>query len=102
MPIGSVSPFRPTGTVGMTATTAAANVVLVGGGDTVVVTNASASLAFVRFGSDATVIATASDMPVLPNSRVILAVNSLIAYVSAMMQSGSGPLMFSRGDGSII
>lgn len=102
MPIGSISPFRPTGTVGMTATTTAANVALTGGGDTVVVTNASAALGFVRFGSDATVSAMSGDLPILAGSRCILAVNSLITHASVILQSGSGPVMFSRGDGSII
>jgi hypothetical protein len=102
MPIGSISPFRPTGTVSLMATTTASNIALSGGGDTVVATNPSTSLIFVRFGSDATVTVTNSDMPVLPNSRVVLAVNSLISYVSAMSSSGSGTILFSRGDGSFV
>jgi hypothetical protein len=102
MPIGSISPFRPTGTVGMTATTAASNIALSGGGDTIVVTNPSTALIFVRFGSDATVAATNSDMPVLPNNRVVLAVNSLITYASAISSSASGTILFSRGDGSVV
>ena len=102
MPIGSISPFRPTGTVSLTAATSASNTILSGGGDTVVATNTSTSLIFVRFGSDPTVTATSGDMPVLPNSRVVLAVNSLISYVSAMSSSGSGTILFSRGDGSIV
>jgi hypothetical protein len=102
MPIGSVSPFRPTGTVSLAANSASTNVVLSGGGDTVVVTNPSSVLAYVKFGSDATVIATASDMPVLAGSRVVLSVNSLIANAAAITPSGSGTILFSRGDGSIL
>ena len=102
MPLGSVSPFRPTGTASVAGGTAAANVALVGGGDSVVVTNASSSLAYIRFGSDATVVATAADMPVLPGSKVILSVNSLISFASAIVPSGSGTVLFSRGDGSTI
>ena len=41
-------------------------------------THPTASLAFVRFGADQTVAATNADMPVLPNTRVMLS-NSLIA-----------------------
>jgi hypothetical protein len=59
-------------------------------------------LAYVRFGSDPSVAASIADMPVLPNSRLILSVNSLITYAAAVMQSGSGNIMFSRGDGSIV
>ncbi len=102
MPLGSVSPFRPTGTVSITSGVTSANTALAGGGDTVVVTNPSSTLAYVRFGSDPSVAASIADMPVLPNSRLILSVNSLITYAAAVMQSGSGNIMFSRGDGSIV
>jgi hypothetical protein len=102
MPLGSVSPFRPTGTVSIAAGAASANIPLAGGGDTVVVTNPSTALAYIRFGSDPTVAASTIDMPVLPNTRLILSVNSLITYAAAVMPSGSGNIMFSRGDGSII
>ena len=52
MAIGSITPFRPTGTVSLSAGTLSAAVALAGGGDSVVVTNASASLAYVAFGAD--------------------------------------------------
>jgi len=102
MPLGSVSPFRPTGTVGLSSGGASTNVLLSGGGDSVVVTNTSAALAFIRFGSDPTVTASNGDMPILPNSRLILSVNSLISYAAAISPSGSGVILFSRGDGSIV
>jgi hypothetical protein len=75
---------------------------LTGGGDSVVVTNSSAVLVYVRFGSDTTVTATTADMPVLAGSRVILSVNSLIRYAAAITPSGSGTVLFSRGDGSTL
>jgi hypothetical protein len=102
MPLGSVSPFRPTGTISLSTSNVSANGPLAGGGDSVVVTNPSSTLAYIRFGADPTVAASISDMPVLPNSRVILSVNSLITYAAALAPSGSGSIMFSRGDGSII
>ena len=52
MAIGSITPFRPTGTVSLGAGTLSAAVALAGGGDLVVVTNPSASLAYVSFGAD--------------------------------------------------
>jgi hypothetical protein len=67
-----------------------------------VVTNSSAVLVYVRFGSDTTVTATTADMPVLAGSRVILSVNSLIRYAAAITPSGSGTVLFSRGDGSTL
>ena len=100
MPLGSVSPFRPTGTVSVSVGSASTNVSLSGGGDSVVVTNTTTSLAYVRFGSDPAVAATTVDMPILPNSRLILSINSLISYVAAISPSGSGLILFSRGDGS--
>jgi len=102
MPLGSVSPFRPTGTVSVPVGAASANVPLSGGGDSVVVTNTATSLIYVRFGSDPTLTASTSDMPVLPNARLILSVNSLISYAAAVSPSGSGSVLFSRGDGSFI
>jgi hypothetical protein len=102
MPLGSVSPFRPTGTVTLSAGAISANVVLSGGGDSVVVTNTSSSLAYVRFGSDPTLEAAATDMPVLAGTCMILSVNSLISYAAAISPSGSGNVLFSRGDGSFI
>jgi len=102
MAIGSIMPFRPTGTVTLAASTTSASVALAGGGDSVVVTNLTTSLAYVRFGSDTTVPATTADMPVLPNTKVMLGVNSLIGYAMAILVSGSGSLLLTRGDGSYL
>ncbi len=102
MPLGSVSPFRPTGTSSVSTSNVSANVPLAGGGDSVVVTNPSSRLAYVRFGADPSLVATVSDMPILPNSHVILSVNSLITYGAAFAPSGTGSILFSRGDGSIV
>jgi hypothetical protein len=102
MPLGSVSPFRPTGTVSVSVGNVSSNTPLSGGGDSVVVTNATTALGYVRFGSDMTVTASVVDMPVLAGSRIILSINSLISYAAAISPSGSGSILFSRGDGSII
>ena len=109
MATGSVTPFHPTGTVVITAGTASASVQLAGGGDSVVITNMTASLAYVRFGADPSVTAmnplmtgTATDMPVLPNTHVMLGVNSLITYAAAILASGSGTILLTRGDGSYL
>ncbi len=102
MPLGSVSPFRPTGTVSVSVSNVSSNTPLSGGGDSIVVTNATTSLGYVRFGSDMTVTASTTDMPVLAGSRMILSINSLISYAAAISPSGSGSILFSRGDGSTI
>lgn len=102
MPLGSVSPFRPTGTSSVSVGSVSANSSLLGGGDSVVVTNTTSALAYIRFGSDPTVTASVADMPILASSRLILSVNSLISYAAAISPSGSGPILFSRGDGSFV
>ncbi len=102
MAIGSTQPFRPAGTVSLAAGTSSASVALTGSGETVVVTNTAAALAFVRFGADPSVSASSIDMPVLPGARVMLAANSLITYASALLVGGSGNVLFTTGDGSFI
>lgn len=102
MPLGSVSPFRPTGTVSVSVGVVSANTPMSGGGNSVVVTNIATSLAYVRFGSDPTVTASVSDMPILAGTRLILSINSLISYAAAVSPSGSGNVLFSRGDGSFV
>src|ERR1700722_8738292 len=102
MPLGSVSPFRPTGTVSVSVSGVSANAALSGGGDSVVVTNTTNALAYIRFGSDPTVTASTADMPILANGRMILSINSLISCAAAVSPTGSGSILFSRGDGSFI
>ena len=102
MATGLTSPFRPTGTVSLSASVASASVQLSGGGETVVVTNLAPSLVYVRFGADPSVTASPADMPVLPNARAMLSVNSLIGYAAAVLSSGTGSVLFSRGDGSFV
>jgi hypothetical protein len=102
MATGSITPFRPTGTVSLSAGTSSGAVSLTGGGDSVVVTNTSASLAYVRFGADPSVSASTSDMPVMANTRVMLSVNNLVGYAAALLTAGSGTVLFTRGDGSYV
>ena len=102
MPVGSITPFRPTGTVSVSAGTTSASMQLTGGGDSIVVTNTSASIAYVRFGADPSVAASIADMPVLSNTHVVLAINSLISYAAVMLTSGSGMVLLTRGDGSFL
>jgi hypothetical protein len=102
MAIGSITPFRPTGTVSLNASTTSSVVALAGGGESVVVTNTSTSLAFIRFGADPTVAASGADMPVLANSRLMLSVNSLVTHAAGVLIGGTGAVLFTRGDGSFI
>lgn len=102
MAIGSITPFRPTGTVSLAAGTSSSAIALEGGGESVVITNTSTSLAYVRFGADPSVSATSADMPILANSRVMLSANSLVTYAAGVLATGTGAVLFTRGDGSFI
>jgi hypothetical protein len=102
MALGSVSAFLSSGTSSVLATTTAGAISLAGGGDTVVVTNASSSVAFVRFGIDQSVSASSLDMPVLANSRVVLSVNPTVSYASVVLVSGTGTVFLTRGSGSAL
>ena len=99
MSIGATQPFRPAGTATLAAGTASASVPLVGAGGTVLVTNATNAVAFVRLGTS-TVTATLADVPVLPNSRIVLAGGGGIHYAAAVLASGTGQVFFSVGDGT--
>jgi hypothetical protein len=102
MAVGSVTPFRPTGTVSLSAGTSSATVALAGGGDSIVVTNITASLAYVRFGADLSISASVTDMPVMANSKVMLSANALVNFAAAILTTGSGAILFTRGDGSYV
>ena len=102
MSIGATNPFQPMATVAMTSSTASANVQLTAGGESILITNPNPSLAYVRFGSDPTVQATTADTPILPNSKLLLRCGPLVSYCAAILVSGSGSLIFTRGDGSSI
>ena len=102
MSIGSNQPFRVAGTVAVSAGTTSSAVALLGNGETVLVTNAAASIAFVAFGTSSGVKATAASLPVLPNSQVLLAANTYLTYAAAILAGGSGTVYFTLGDGSVI
>ncbi len=102
MALGSTNAFRPSGTVSITAGTASTAVPLNGGGSTTVVNNTAASLAFVRFGTDATVTASSADMPIQAGGRAMLDVNPVATYVAVVLASGSGTVLVTRGDGTFI
>jgi hypothetical protein len=100
--IGATNPFQPMATVTMATSTVSANVQLTTGGESVLITNPNPSLAFVKFGSDPTVQATTGDTPILPNSRLLLRCGPLVSYCAAFLLSGTGSVLFTRGDGSSV
>jgi hypothetical protein len=86
--------------VTINAGTTALNAILPGTGDAVMITNTASSLAYISLGSDPTLIATSSSTPVLPNSKLLLRCGPLVSYVAAILSSGTGAVVFTRGDGS--
>jgi hypothetical protein len=94
------SPFQPVATVTMAASTVSVNVQLAGSGASLLITNPTASLAYVKFGADPALQATATDMPILPNSRILIQCGTLVTYCAAILAVGSGAVLVTRGHGS--
>lgn len=102
MSIGSTQPFRPAGTAQVAAGTSSSNVLLNGGGESVLVYNSSSAVAFVRFGVGSSLQATSQDVPVPPGTRVLLHVGGpFVTTGAAMLSVGTGTVYFTRGDGTV-
>ncbi|MBV9784787.1 MAG: hypothetical protein JO264_13340 [Acidisphaera sp.] len=101
MSMGSTQPFRVSATATLTAGAASANLPLVGTGEAVLIYNASPAIAFVRFGTDMTVTATAADMPVPPGMRLLMHTGGFATTAAAVLASGNGIVFFSRGEGTV-
>jgi hypothetical protein len=82
---------------------ASASVALPTGGDSVLVFNPGAAIAFVRFGNDGTVTASpATDFPIPPGASRLLGINPYVKWAAAIIDaSGAGEVYFSRGDGTV-
>src|ERR1700735_365008 len=98
--MGASNAFQPSATSTIASSTISSNVPLAGGGESVLITNPTTSVAYVRFGSDPTVQATTADTPILPNSRILLRCGPLVSYCAVILGSGSGAIMLPHGDGS--
>lgn len=99
MSIGSVQPFQPSYTIAIPASVTAVTQVLPQGGSSILVTNAGADYAFVRLGTIG-VLATTSDMPVPAGSRLLLHAPDYVSAISVLLNSGSGTVFVSRGNGT--
>jgi hypothetical protein len=101
---GQVQAFKPSGCVSAAATTASQDVTLPTGGDSIVVDNAGSDFCFVNFGG-AAVVATGSPSPSFPvpagQHRVFYCPYS-VTTVAVIMNSGTGTVFFTRGDGTPI
>lgn len=98
---GSTQPFRATGTTAVAAGTSAAVGTLANEGEAALAYNSAGSVAFVRFGTDNTVVAKNTDTPVPPGARMLMHVGNLARTVSVLLASGSGTVYVTRGDGTV-
>jgi hypothetical protein len=99
MSTGSTQPMRPSGTVSVAATTSAQTVALVGGGNAVLVYNASAATAFFRLGGKSGLSVTTADTPVPPGGRMLVGAGPFVSNVAVVLSAGTGMLYFTLGDG---
>ncbi len=101
MATGSTQPLMVSATATLAAGTSSANIALAGTGEAVLVYNATSAIAFIRFGMDASVVATSADMPIPPGSRMLIHAGDFSKTVAALLSSGSGAVYFSRGQGTV-
>lgn len=101
MASGSTQAFRPAGTVVAQASTTPTNVDLVGGGQTVLVYNASTSAAFFRLGGASALTVSETDTPVPPGMRMMVDGGPFVTNAAVLLESGSGAVYFTRGDGDM-
>lgn len=99
MSTGSTQPFRPAGTATAAASTTATTIALVGGGNAVLVYNATAATAFFRLGGATGLSAATSDTPVPPGSRMLVGGGPFVSYAAVVLSAGSGSVYFTLGDG---
>ena len=90
MTVGSVNPAKPAGTIAIT-TSAASSVeaTLPEYADAVVITNTTSDVVLAKVGPTNMVAASASDYPVLPNSRALLAAGPYVKYLAIYAPTGA-------------
>lgn len=99
MASGSTQPFRPAGTASLAASTTSGTVALVGGGSAVLIYNASGATAFIRLGAAAGMVAAVTDTPVPAGARMLMDGGPFVSVAAAVLQSGTGTVYFTLGDG---
>lgn len=94
-----IHPFSPIGgTVNVSATTSSSRVALTLGGNSLVVYNSAASIAFVKLGSSTVDAATATSVPIAAGSTRVFALGSE-THAAAILASGTGTVYFTTGNG---
>ncbi|HEX7388651.1 MAG TPA: hypothetical protein VF286_00975 [Acidiphilium sp.] len=91
--------FEAEGTVAIAATETSASLLLPLVCDAVLITNPTSSLAFVRRSHDPEP-ATEVDLPVLPNSQILMGTGLGIRTINVVLASGSGTIYATAGHGT--
>ena len=99
MSTGSTQPFRPAGTVSVTASTTAQSVALVGGGNAVLIYNATNAVAFFRLGGATGLSVTLNDTPLPPGGRMLVGSGPFVSNAEVILSTGTGMVYFTLGDG---
>ncbi|OYV33848.1 MAG: hypothetical protein B7Z81_10850 [Acidocella sp. 20-61-6] len=99
MSTGSTQPFRPAGTASVAATTIAQTIALVGGGNAVLVYNASSATAFFSLGGASGLTASMADTPVPAGARMLVGGGPFVSHAATLLSAGSGSVYFTLGDG---
>jgi hypothetical protein len=99
MSTGSTQPFRPAGTAAAAVSTTATTIALIGGGNAVLVYNATNTIAYFRLGGATGLTATTSDTPVPPGARMLVGGGPFVSYAAVILAVGSGTVYFTLGDG---
>lgn len=104
MALGQNPAFTGGGITVVAASTTSAGVPLAGAGDTAVVTNTSAALAWVVFGggSSAPVAVSGACTPVLPGAQRVVGCGALSTQMAVVLATGTGAVYVERGTGSAI
>lgn len=101
MAVGSIQPFQPATTVTVSATSASSATQIAGNQESILIYNASGSVAFVAVGTDSTTAATvAASFPVPAGASRMITVGSYFSWVAVILASGTGTVYVSRGNGT--
>jgi hypothetical protein len=98
MSTGSTQPFAASATATFAATTSTLSAPL-GSGDTALVYNASAGIAFVSFGNGAAV-ATLTGVPIPPGATRLLYIGPVANFAAVILSTGTGNVYVTSGNGT--
>jgi hypothetical protein len=100
MSTGSTQPFNAAGTVTLAGTTTSVSAGIPAG-DSVLVYNGAATVAFVAFGNGAATATAAAGVPIPPGGSRLLYIGPNVNFVAAILASGTGNVYVSYGSGTV-